>query len=215
MRFQFQSFHMFSYISLCSVSFLKMTVSVIHFVRMVYFLRVTNMYYMFFPFFLWEGLFHLAEGFESQTTFWMPDSLVWTLKAVADTSSALHYVRKTMTDMWVTWSSCTVTPCLWNGITKKTILWINTHRSRSQLKIRPICWTAAGECWLSHCRGKLQRQIHVLVVPSVIKWSSCLLCWGKCKSTHIILIYIYKICAYCFKHMQWLCNDKRDLPQKG
>lgn len=144
---------------------------------MVYFLKVTSIYYLFFPFLLWEGLFFFVEGFESQTKVWMIDSLVWTLKAVTDTSSACGYVLERP------WQRCGLLgpftqQLLAFGMVLPKRQWINTHRSRSQLKSRPICWTAAGECWLSHCREKLLREINVLVMPTVIKWS-CLLFWGK------------------------------------
>lgn len=178
---------------------------------MDYFLRATSIYHMFFPFFLWEGLFFLAEGFESQSKVWRPESSVGTLKAVADPSSALCYVSERA------WQICGLLGpftqwLLAFGMGLPERQWINTHGSRSQLKSTPICWAAAVGCCLSYCREELLRQIHVLVMPTVIKWSSCLLCWGKCKSAYIIQIHIYKIHAYCFKHMQWLCNGKRDLP---
>lgn len=136
--------------SLCSVSFRKMT-TVTHFVRMVYFLGVTSIHYMFFPFFLWEAIFFLAEGFESQTKVWMPDSLVWTLKAVTDTASTLGFVLERpwqicgLLDPFTQWLLA-----FGMGLPKRQ--WINTHRSRSDpflglLLVSVGFHTAGRSCW--------------------------------------------------------------------
>lgn len=159
---------------------------------------------MFFSFFLWGGLFFLVERFEYQTEVWMPESSVWTLKAVTDTSYVLDYVLERPRQICGLLGPF-AQQLLAFGMGLQKRQWINSHRPRSQLKSRPICWTTDGECWLSHFREKLLKQILVLVMPTVIKWSGCLLCWGKCKNIDIIQIYIYKRCAYSFKLFQ--CSD--------
>jgi len=108
------------------------------------------MHYIFFPFFLWEGLFHLVEwtkvrGLNAKV-------LSLGLESCDRHFSAFLYpqscVRETVADLGVGWSLYPVTPCLWGGITKETAVQFPQIKITTQ--DRPIYLPAASEYWLSH-----------------------------------------------------------------
>lgn len=165
---------------------------------MVYFLGVTSIYYMFFPFFLWEEIFFLVEGFESQTKVWMPDSLVWTLKAVTDTASALGYALERPCGLLGPFSQWLLAFVM--GLPKRQ--WINTT-DEDQTCFLDCCWwvlafTLQGEIAETNSCSHYGNSYQMEQLPALLRKMQ--------KHIHHSNIHLQNICTLFQTHaviMQW------------